>query len=1126
MKPFDPGLLRDLPAIRGPVGWLGVLGVVSGVAAIAQAVLVAVAVARVVTGTPWGWVLGAVVGLIVLRGLLAAAAEYVARVTGQKVAGIVRLTVLRHWLTHPAEQRPSDDEAVTRAGEGVTTIEPYISRYLPALVTGVVVPVLAVATLLWVDFWSALIVLLTLPLLPVFAALIGQHTAAETERRWAAMELLSGHFLDVVKGLPTLVTYGRARAQVGVVRSVGERHRRATGKTLRTAFMTTTALELLATISVALVAVAVGLRLAYGAMDLQVGLMAILLAPEAYWPIRRVGAEFHNAADGATTLDRLRGSLRTNRPHRGGSPVPQVGPASTATVGLSHVSYAHPGRTRTLADVTLNTPAGPGLTVLTGPSGAGKTTVLELIAGLREPAGGVVRGGDVHLAAQRPVILPGTVRDNLALAGARPDEARVAALDRVGLWPALRDRDGLDTDLGDDGFGLSAGQLARLALARALLSAADLVLLDEPTANVAAAALPALHEAITELARTRRVIVVTHDEDLAGLADQRWRIDPAPHPAPPTTPVRPVTEADPGADAEGARAATPRPGQVAPIVTPDGRRGLILACVLGGLALTAGIALTATSGWLVVQASTQPVILTLLVAIVGVRAFGLARPVLRYAERIVSHDVALEDLASRRADVFARLIPLTPARLGRRSRGQLLTALVRDLDDVVDDQIRVTVPGWSVAIASVIGSGIALFHSPAAAGAVLAGSAVVGMIGWLATRAELTAQHQAVASRGELQHRTTAVAGRMLAVQAASGIRRLRHDTSALLAPVALAQRAHQRAERRLIGVRAGALTAVWLTLAGTAAVVLMLAWQAHSVGSLSAPYAALLALLPMALADVWGEVPDIAGARARARAAASRVSALLDSEPAVADTGERPVPGEQRHGPDLALDRLTARWSTDPLRPPALTGLDLDLPPGARVKLTGANGSGKSTALAVLARHLDPFAGRYLLGTASTTDLQTEHVRALLAVVDDEPHAFAGPLRANLALARPDAADEELVAALGAAHLSDWYATLPHGLDTTIGGLSGGERARLALARAVLSRRPVVLLDEPAAHLDEFTAQTTLRTVLEALMPGTTIVLVSHRRVPGAHFDEVALGGAGSGTGGTQATALAGTSG
>ncbi|MGC0250597.1 thiol reductant ABC exporter subunit CydC [Pseudactinotalea sp. Z1748] len=1125
MKPFDPALLRDLPAIRGPVGLLGVLGVVSGIAAIAQAVLVAVAVARVVTGTPWGWVLGAVVGLIVLRGLLAAAAEYVARVTGQKVAGIVRLTVMRHWLTHTAEQRPSDDEAVTRAGEGVTTIEPYISRYLPALVTGVVVPVLAVATLLWVDFWSALIVLLTLPLLPVFAALIGQHTAAETERRWAAMELLSGHFLDVVKGLPTLVTYGRARAQVGVVRSVGERHRRATGKTLRTAFMTTTALELLATISVALVAVAVGLRLAYGAMDLQVGLMAILLAPEAYWPIRRVGAEFHNAADGATTLDRVHGSLRTNRLHRGASPVPQVGPASTATVGLSGVSYAHPGRTRTLVDVTLNTPAGPGLTVLTGPSGAGKTTVLELIAGLREPASGAVRGGDVHLAAQRPVILPGTVRDNLALAGARPDEARIAALDRVGLWTALRDRGGLDTDLGDDGFGLSAGQLARLALARAMLSEADLVLLDEPTANVAATALPWLHESITDLAGTRRVIVVTHDEDLAGLADQRWRIDPAPRPAPPA-PVRPEAEVDTGAGAVGAQVAAPRPGQVAPIVTPDGRRGLILACVLGGLALAAGIALTATSGWLIVQASTQPVILTLLVAIVGVRAFGLARPVLRYAERIVSHDVALEDLASRRANVFARLIPLTPARLGRRSRGQLLTALVRDLDDVVDDQIRVTVPGWSVAIASVIGSGIALLHSPAAAGAVLAGSALVGMIGWLATRAELTAQHQAVLSRGELQHRTTAVAGRMLAVQAASGIRRLRHDTSALLAPVALAQRAHQRAERRLIGVRAMALAAVWLTLAGTAAVVLMLAWQAHSVGSLSAPYAALLALLPMALADVWGEVPDIAGARARARAAASRVSALLDSEPAIADTGARPVPGDQRHGPDLALNRLSARWSNDPLRPPALTGLDLKLPPGARVQLTGANGSGKSTALAVLARHLDPSAGRYLLGTASTTDLQTEQVRALLAVVDDEPHAFAGPLRANLALARPEADDEELVAALVAAHLSDWYATLPHGLDTTIGGLSGGERARLALARAVLSRRPVVLLDEPAAHLDEFTAQTTLRSMLEALMPGTTIVLVSHRRVPGAHFDEVALGGAGSGTGGTQAAALAGTSG
>lgn len=1146
MKPFDPALLRDLPATRGPVSLLAVIGTISGVAAIAQAVILAMVVTRVVTSEPWGGLLTTLVALVALRGVLAAAGEYVAQVAGVKVAGIVRLSVLRHWLSRPVEERPSQEEAVTRASEGVAAIEPYVGRYLPSLVTGAVVPLLAVVTLLWVDPWSALIVLLTLPLLPVFAILIGRHTADETDRRWAAMELLSGHFLDVVKGLPTLVGYGRAEAQTGVVREVGERHRRATGRTLRTAFMTTAALELLATISVALVAVAVGLRLAYGVMDLQVGLMAILLAPEAYWPLRRVGAEFHNAADGATTLERLRGSF-------GNSPTVASAPTATASgaperIGLTEVSYAHPGRERTVTDVTLHTLDRPGLTALTGPSGAGKTTVLELLAGLRQPATGTVQAPSTHLASQRPVILPGTVRDNLLLSmgsgasqadehrrapqgaalrtigpeglqpedspipGSRPhltrqasadrqhDAALVSALERVGLWEALQARDGLETDLGDDGFGLSAGQLARLALARAILSDARLVLLDEPTANVAAASLASLHRIIEELARDLRVIVVTHDEDLAVLANERWRIEPAPLPAIGVDSALVAPESLPEPDAEGPPAL--RPGEVKPIQTPGGQRGLVLACVLGGLALAAGIALTATSGWLIVQASTQPVILTLLVAIVGVRAFGLARPVLRYAERVVSHDVALEDLAERRAQVYARLIPLTPARLGRRSRGQLLTALVRDLDDVVDEQIRVTVPGWSVLISSVIGAAIAAIHLPSAGLAVLGGTALACLVGVIAARAELAAQTQAVAHRGELQQRTTALADRLTAVQAVTGMLRLQRQepasTHALLDPVQHAQEGQERAERRLITVRSLALAGIWASLALTAAVVMVLAWQAHAAGSLSGPYAALVALLPMALADVWGGIPDIAGAHARARAAAGRMEALLDQEPAVAATGTQPLPepATTATGPHLRFDAVAASWSPSAEGAWALAPLDLDLVPGSRVHLTGPNGAGKSTALAVLARHLDPRGGTYSVDGADTTGLDTAAVRELIAMVDDEPHAFAGSVRANLTLARAEATDTEVVEALLAVDLGAWLATLPEGLDTLLGGLSGGERARLSLARALLSSRPVTLLDEPAAHLDEHTAQRALNGMLDAAPDGTTFVLVSHRPV------------------------------
>ncbi|WP_130014165.1 thiol reductant ABC exporter subunit CydC [Serinicoccus sediminis] len=1112
MRPFDPALLRALPATRGPVASLSVVGVLSGVVAIAQAVTLALVVGAVVRGereelTAY---LAWLVALLVMRGLLAGAGELVARRAGLRVVGIVREALLRHWLARPVEGRPGTEVALTRATDGVSALEPYVARYLPALVTAAVVPALALVALLVVDPWSALIVVLTLPLLPVFAALIGMHTRDETARRWGAMELLAGHFLDVMRGLPTLVAYGRARAQVDVVREVGERHRRASVATLRTAFLSTAALELLATISVAMVAVAVGLRLAHGGMDLVVGLTAILLAPEAYWPVRRVGAEFHNAADGAQVLQELAddGVLGEARGARGARPATPAG----GSIGLGGVSYAHPGRVRTLDGLTLATSSEPGLTVLTGPSGAGKTTVLELLAGLRTPASGTVSAPAAHLATQRPLLLPGTVRDNLATAAPdATDSAMTAALTEVGLWAQLADRHGLDTRLGDDGFGLSAGQRARLALARATLSPAPLLLLDEPTANVAVDGIPVLHQVITGLAHTRRLVVVTHDCYLAALADDRWRLDAAATPAQqaghrggPTVatpapqegrPTDPVAAPHPtGADQEPTNGH--RPGEVAPLRTPRGRRGLALACLLGGASVGCGVALTATSGWLIVQASTMPVVLTLLVAIVGVRAFGIFRPVFRYAERVVSHDVALDDLSRRRADLYAALTPLTPARLGRRSRGQVLTAAARDLEDVVDEHVRVSVPAWSTLLATLVGAVIAGWHLPAAGLVVAAGGLVVALLAVLGYAVERPAQDAAVAQRGEVRDRVTALVANLLAVQAVAGTAGGHRQ---LLTPVLRAEGAQRRSEARLTRARAAGLAATWVVVAATATLVGLLVWGARAEGTLSGPYAALVALVPLALADARAGLPEVEGARARARSAAARLDALVGQEPAVAGRGTAPVPAAP---PVLELREASARWVPG-AGVPDLHLLDLVVEPGDRIRLSGPNGAGKSTALAVLARHLDPSGGDYLLagvdadqGCRCGSDvraLDVEQTRALMAVVDDEPHAFAGSVRANLALAAPGATDEQLLDAVEAVDLGGWFGTLPQGLDTPLTGLSGGERSRLALARALLSGRPVVLLDEPAAHLDDATAQRALGGLLDRVGGGRAVVLVSH---------------------------------
>lgn len=543
MRPFDPRILRVVPATRRPVAALAGIGIVQGVATIATAFALASLVVAVVRGSdltgPALWT----GGLFAARAVLGALSETVAARAGATVATGLREQLLAAWSRRPTDQRDVTDEAgespfvrgrsraLTLATQGTSAVEPYVAKYLPALVSAAVVPALAIACLAVVDWPSAAIVVGTVWLLPLFAALIGATTQEDTERRWGALTDLSGHFLDVVRGLPTLVVYGRAERQVDTIGEVSQRHRRATMRTLRLAFMSAAALELLATISVAIVAVAVGLRLTHGSMDLLVGLTAILLAPEAYWPIRRVGTEFHSAADGAAALDDILAELDSPhcptamRDEEGEDPhcrraLRSEGGGAEDVVTVTGVDYTHPGaKGATLTGVELV--AGPGLTVVTGPSGCGKTTLLELVAGIRRPDSGRVSAPPVHLVTQRPFLGAGTLRDNLTIGGPQESHDLWEALREVGLDGTVAGLpDGLDTRIGDDGFGLSAGQRARLVLARALLSPATVVLLDEVTAHVDADSAATIGEVVERLARTRTVIAVTHQSDLVARADE------------------------------------------------------------------------------------------------------------------------------------------------------------------------------------------------------------------------------------------------------------------------------------------------------------------------------------------------------------------------------------------------------------------------------------------------------------------------------------------------------------------------------------------------------------------------------------------------------------------------------
>jgi ATP-binding cassette subfamily C protein CydC len=512
---------------------------------------------------------------------------------------------------------------------------------------------------------------------------------------------------------------------------------------------------------------------------------------------------------------------------------------------------------------------------------------------------------------------------------------------------------------------------------------------------------------------------------------------------------------------------------------------IVIAGLLGGAATASGIALTATSGWLIVRASEGPVILTLLTAIVGVRAFGMARPYFRYVERVRSHDAALDELATRRTRTYAALVPLTPARLGRHSRSTVLTGVVDDLTDVVEAQVRVTVPVLSALVAGLLAVLLtALLHPPI--GLVLAGLLVLLAVAcWLAWRLELRSQDELLAARAEVMRVSD------LATRQADDLR----SVGAVSTALDWIEDAHDRWARAVRRQSHGRALAAALILVGTGLATLASAYLARSSGH-GGPIAALLVVVPVAVGDGLAPLAEAMRALARAQGSQERLDAMLDQSPAVADRAAADAEPRELAGPapHLRLTGVSASWTGEGLQLPPT---DLDLPPGRRVALVGANGSGKSTLLAVLARHLDPAGGLYEIDGHDVRDLPLRDVRALIAVVEDEPHVFASTLRANLLVAAPDASDEQLTAALGRAGLGRWFADLPEGMDTRLGtggrGLSGGERARLGIARAVASQRPVILLDEPVAHLDHATAVAVLDDLVAAT-ESRTVVIVSHR--------------------------------
>ncbi len=1119
--PIDPRIVGLSAALGTHLVVCSALAVLTAAAILVQAEALSRGLPRLIRGDAAA--AGPLVAWLVAVAAVRAIATGLTERSATRTLIATRQTVRRRILDRLGHLRPDQRPHLGPAqvgsltGTALDALDPWVRSYLPGLTLAVVVPIAAGLRILGADLLSAVILAIVIPLIPLFMVIIGRATEQHAAAQWDALQRLAGRFLDVITGLATLRLFGRAEAQVERVRTVTDRYRKATMRTLRVAFLSALVLEVLAALSVALIAVSLGIRLTHGSLSLQTALLVLLLAPECLLPIRRVGAAFHAAAAGTDAAAEITAALALPVVISGTAPVPDGG--ALMAIGVALVD---PVRGTRLPPTSVSVRPGQ-LVAVTGPSGDGKSTLLDVLRGALSPTTGSVALGGVSVedlrledrsaairwCTQHPHSIGGSVADSVALghgSGPEVDGAVRAALEQLGIT-------GLAADAPD---ATSGGERRRVAIARALvgvhLGTARFLLFDEPTAQLDDDATERVSRALRWAAgQGAGVLVVTHDPALAATADERVQLGevsdartPAPtedrgEPAILAADPLPVARHDPEAPLPerfiAVRPVPADPGSEAPPSGSDAvrwllrtarpqRARLIGAQALGVLTEVCTVGLAATAAWLIVRAAEEPNFADLALAAVAVRAFALSKGALRYGERLASHDATLRLLADLRATVIERLTRLSPTGLPDGGRGELLTRLIDDIDRLQDLFLRVLGPLVTTLVVAIGAAAVAGLIDPPAGGVLLIAVLVAGVVLPLAThRSAVTDGANLAARRGTVAATTVDLAEHVeeLVACSAEATWRVRIENQADAADAV---------DRRLARLTTAVAAAGAALPAVATAAVVAAAGTAGPASGLSGPELGVLVLLPLAVMELLVPLSGAGTVLARVQASAVRVLALLQRpDPVVEPDAPQPVPDRA----DLVLDHAAVGW---PGRPPQVTGIEFAVPVGSRVLVSGPSGSGKSTIAATLVAFLTPTSGTYRIGGTSSTDLGGETVRQVVTWCQQDPWFADSTVADNLRVARPTAPDAELRAALEVVHLSDWLDALPDGLDTRLerdaSAISGGERQRLALARALLGGHQAVVLDEPTAHLDGPTATEVLRDLLTATRE-KAVVLIGH---------------------------------